>query len=338
VPSHAGRQQRTAAAPRALAHRPERLLDHLRRVLRTRHYSPRTEIAYVGWVRRFVRFHGLTHPRAMGEREVEGFLSHLAVEGKVTPSTQNQALAALVFLYRHVLALPLAIPDHATRAKGRPRLPVVLSREEVRAVLARLRGTAALVALLLYGSGLRLLECLTLRIKDVDVARGEIVVRSGKGGKDRRTVLPDSARDRLDAHMAGVRALHARDLARGSGRVALPHALDRKLAAAATEWRWQWLFPARRSHRDAATGARMRHHLHETAMQRAMAAAVRSSGLTKRATCHTLRHSFATHLLEDGYDIRTVQELLGHSDVRTTMIYTHVLNRGGRGVRSPADR
>ena len=318
--------------------RSERLLDRLRRVLRTRHYSARTETAYVAWVRRYVRFHGLTHPAALGERDVEAFLSHLAVTHRVAPSTQNQALAALLFLYRDVLALPIAVPEHTVRAKAHPRLPVVLSRDEVREVLGRLRGTPALVALLLYGSGLRLLECLTLRVKDVDVAGGEILVRAGKGGKDRRTVLPDSARAPLAAQLAITRRLHDRDLARGRGRVALPHALAAKLPAAAREWRWQWLFPARRAYADAATGERMRHHLHESAMQRAMALAVRASGIQKRATCHTLRHSFATHLLEDGYDIRTVQELLGHADVRTTMIYTHVLNRGGRGVRSPADR
>jgi integron integrase len=317
--------------------RPERLLDRLRRVLRTRHYSVRTEAAYVAWVRRYVRFHGLAHPSTLGEREVEAFLSHLAVDARVAPSTQNQALAALLFLYRDVLALPLGVPEHAVRAKARPRLPVVLSREEVRAVLARLHGAPALVALLLYGSGLRLLECLSLRVKDVDVAGGEIVVRAGKGGKDRRTVLPAAARAPLATQLAAVRRLHERDLARGGGLAPLPHALSVKLPAAAREWRWQWIFPARRRYVDPVSGARMRHHLHESAMQRAMAVAVRESGVSKRATCHTLRHSFATHLLEDGYDIRTVQELLGHADVRTTMIYTHVLNRGGRGVRSPAD-
>jgi len=280
----------------------------------------------------------MTHPSAMGEREVEQYLSHLAVDGKVAPATQNQALAALLFLYRDVLGIPLSMPEHAVRAKGHPRLPVVLSRDEVRAVLGALRGTPALVGLLLYGGGLRLLECLTLRIKDVDVAGGEILVRSGKGGKDRRTVLAERARVPLDAHLQVVRRLHDRDLARGGGRVALPHALDRKFPAAAMEWRWQWIFPARRAYLDVESGDRRRHHLHESVMQRAMTVAVRSAGLTKRATCHTLRHSFATHLLEDGYDIRTVQELLGHADVRTTMIYTHVLNRGGRGVRSPADR
>jgi len=315
----------------------ERLLAQLRRTLRVRHYSRRTEDAYVGWVRRFVRFHGLRHPSALGEPEVARFLSALAIEGRVAPPTQNQALAALLFLYRQVLRLPLALPEHTVRAKARPRLPVVLTRPEVGAILARLHGSPALVATLLYGSGLRLLECLTLRVQDGDLARGELVVRSGKGAKDRRTVLPDSARPAFERHLAGRRLLHARDLARGEGLVPLPYALARKLPGAASSWGWQWVFPARRRYRDPASSALMRSHLHPTVIQRAVARAVREAGVTRRASCHTFRHCFATHLLEDGYDIRTVQELLGHKDVRTTMIYTHVLNRGGRGVRSPAD-
>jgi integron integrase len=315
----------------------ERLLAQLRRTLRVRHYSRRTEDAYVGWVRRFVRFHGLRHPSTLGEPEVARFLSALAIEGRVAPPTQNQALAALLFLYRQVLRLPLALPEHTVRAKARPHLPVVLTRAEVRAILARLHGSPALVATLLYGSGLRLLECLTLRVQDVDLARGELVVRAGKGAKDRRTVLPDSVRTALERHLAARELLHARDLARGEGLVPLPYALARKLPGAASSWSWQWVFPARRRYRDPASSALMRSHLHATVIQRAVARAVRETGLTKRATCHTFRHCFATHLLEDGYDIRTVQELLGHKDVRTTMIYTHVLNRGGRGVRSPAD-
>ena len=324
----------------------DRLLPRVATALRVRHYSERTVEAYCGWVRRFVRFSGLRHPRDLGEREVERFLTHLAVEARVAPPTQNQALAALLFLYRHVLALPLALPEHAVRAKARPRIPVVLGREEVWAVLdAVARGpagrTPALVAMLLYGAGLRLAEALALRVKDVDLAGGELTVRAGKGGKDRRTMLPDVARAPLREHLARVRALHGRDLARGLGRVALPHALARKLPEAGRDWRWQWVFPARRRYQDPATGELVRHHLHESVVQRAVTAAVRAAGITKKASCHTLRHSFATHLLEDGYDIRTVQELLGHKDLKTTTIYTHVLlsqGRNGLGVRSPADR
>ena len=316
----------------------EPLLRQLRRTIRTRHYSRHTEEAYAAWVKRFVRFHGLRHPRELGEREVEQFLSHLAVAGRVAPATQNQALAALLFLYREVLRLPLSVPEATVRAKRRPRLPIVLTRAEVWHVLRTLRGTPALVGLLLYGAGLRLNEALGLRVKDVDLGRGELLVRAGKGGKDRRTVLPESSHRPLEAHLAEVRHLHARDLATGGGRAPLPHALARKFPDAGRQWAWQFVFPAARRYVDGASQERIRHHLHETVMQRAMTRAVREAGLTKRATCHTLRHSFATHLLEDGYDIRTVQELLGHKDVRTTMIYTHVLNRGGRGVRSPADR
>ena len=310
----------------------------MRRVVRTRHYSARTEQAYTAWVRRFVQFNGMRHPSELGEADVERFLSSLAVDDRVAPPTQNQALAALLFLYRDVLRTPLAIPDGTVRAKGHRRIPQVLTRDEVWAVLRQLRGTPAVAALLLYGSGLRLLECLQLRVKDIDLARGEILVRAGKGGKDRHTLLPESAVIPLRRHLAAVHALHDRDLAAGGGRAPLPGALARKYPQAARDWRWQYVFPARQRYRDAATGEMCRHHLHESAIQRAVARAVRQSGITKRATCHTFRHSFATHLLEDGYDIRTVQELLGHSDVSTTMIYTHVLTRGGRGIRSPADR
>jgi integron integrase len=325
---------------------PARLLPQVATALRVRHYSERTVEAYCGWVRRFVRHHGLRHPRDLGEREVEQFLTHLAVDARVAPPTQNQALAALLFLYRDVLAMPLALPEHAVRARTRVRVPVVLSRAEVWAVVdaigrAPAGRTPALVATLLYGAGLRLSEALSLRVKDVDLAGGELTVRAGKGAKDRRAVLPDVAREPLRTHLARVRALHGRDLAQGLGRVALPHALARKLPTAGRDWRWQWVFPARRHYRDPATGEAVRHHLHESAVQRAVTAAVRATGLTKKASCHTFRHSFATHLLEDGYDIRTVQELLGHKDLKTTMIYTHVLQtqgRSGLGVRSPADR
>ena len=313
-----------------------RLTDEIRRVLRLRHYSWRTEATYVGWVRRFVRFHGGRHPRGLGAAEVEAFLSHLAVAGEVAAGTQNQAFAALLFLYRDVLGLPLGLPEHAVRAKHRPRVPVVLTRGEVWRVLDALAGVAALVATLLYRAGLRLCEALALRVQDVDLERGELLVRAGKGGKDRRTVLPVTAVPSMAAYLARVRTLHGGDARAGVG-VPLPHALDRKYPRAAGEWPWYWVFPARRTYR-APDGRRLRLPLHPSAVQRAVAAAVRTAGLSKRASCHTFRHSFATHLLEDGYDLRTVQELLGHRDVRTTMIYTHVLGAGGLGVRSPADR
>lgn len=316
-----------------------RLLTEVRRVLRLRHYSRRTEASYVGWVRRFVVFSGRRHPRDLGPLEVERFLSALAVDAGVAASTQNQAFAALLFLYRDVLGLPLALPDHAVRARHRPRAPVVLTRAEVWRVLDAFEARArvpALVTTLLYGGGLRLSEALGLRVQDVDLARGELLVRAGKGGKDRRTVLPAAVEGQLAAHLARVRALHARDTAAGVA-VPLPAALARKYPRAAAEWPWYWAFPARRAYR-APDGRRLRLPLHPSAVQRAMTAAVRAAGLAKRASCHTLRHSFATHLLEDGYDLRTVQELLGHRDVRTTMIYTHVLGAGGLAVRSPADR
>jgi integron integrase len=292
--------------------------------------------AYVGWVRRYVIFHGRTHPTALGPPAVAAYLSHLAHRG-VSASTQNQALGALLFLYRDVLGDPLPLTDGIVRAQRPHRLPTVLSRDEVRAVLAHLSGETRLAVLLLYGSGLRLLEALTLRVKDVDVGQGEIVVRGGKGDKDRRTVLSASVGAALTRHLERVRRLHQRDLADGGGGVQLPGALAMKYPHAPREWGWQWLFPASRLYRDPTSGERRRHHLHESAVQRAVREAVIRAGLTKPATCHTFRHSFATHLLESGYDIRTVQELLGHADVRTTMLYTHVLNRGARGVLSPAD-
>ena len=284
-----------------------------------------------------MRFHGMRDPKLMGEAEVTAFLTDLATRRHVSASTQNQALGAILFLYRDVLGRKLAWLDGVVRAKETGRLPVVLTHEEVRAVLGRLTGECWLVAMLLYGSGLRLQEALQLRVKDVDFGRREIRLRTGKGGKDRVTVLPDVVRQALQAHLEVVRRLHQKDLAEGGGAVALPGALDRKLAGAAREWAWQWVFPATRRYRDDATREVRRHHLDASGIQRVFHAAVLASGLSKRATCHTLRHSFATHLLEGGADIRTVQELLGHSDVRTTMIYTHVLNRGGLGVRSPAD-
>ena len=316
---------------------PRTLLGRLRAAVRARHYSPRTEESYVGWAKRFVVFHGRRHPDGLGEAEVRAFLDHLAEGDGVSASTQNQAVAALLFLYEAVLGRRLTLsPQGIVHAKELQRLPVVLNREEVRAVLARLRGVPRLVVLLLYGSGLRLLECLSLRVKDVDFQRGEIRVRGGKGGVDRVVPLPLRVQGPLAEHLARLRTRHARE-GGGGGRVALPGAFERKSPGAVAEWAWQWVFPATRTHRDLVSGEERRHHLHESAIQRAVRDAVRAAGIAKRATCHTFRHSFATHLLDAGSDIRTVQELLGHRDVRTTMIYTHVLNRGGLGVRSPAD-
>lgn len=315
-----------------------RLLSQVAAALQVRHYSPRTVKAYVAWVRRYVRFHGLRHPSGLGAADVGAFLSDLATVGRVSASTQNQAHAAILFLYREVLEQPLEPVAALVHAKRPRRLPVVLTRAEVRMVLDRLGGQSALAGMLLYGSGLRLLEALTLRVKDVDLSRRELIVRDGKGQKDRVTVLPSAAVTVLRHHLADVQLAHAAEVAAGAGRVALPGALARKYPTASCEWGWQWVFPAARQYRDPTTGERRRHHMHPSVLQRAVRDAALRAGLTKRVTCHTFRHSFATHLLEDGYDIRTVQELLGHTDVRTTMIYTHVLNRGGLGVRSPADR
>ena len=315
-----------------------KLLERLRAEVRARHYSPRTEKAYAQWIRRFVRFHGLRHPRELGEAEVEAFLSDLALRRGGSASTQNQALAAVLFLYRRVLRTPLPWVQNVVRAKRPVRLPIVLTREEVRQLLGALEGTPRLVAMLLYGGGLRLIEAIRLRVQDLDAARGEVMVRAGKGDKDRRTILAQAAIGPLRDHLRVVHAGHRRDLDDPHGvRVALPGAVARKYPGAEREWVWRWVFPAARLHEDRA-GQLWRHHIHPTRIQRAVREAVQRAGLEKRASCHTLRHSFATHLLEDGYDIRTVQELLGHRDVTTTMIYTHVLNRGGRGVKSPVDR
>jgi integron integrase len=313
------------------------LLDQLRTALRARHYSRRTEEAYSLWVRRYVRFHGLRHPAEMGEPEINAFLTHLAVAEHVSAATQTQALSALLFLYRRVLGRKIGELGDLVRASQPRRLPVVLTRGEVKSLLASLDGDRWLMASLMYGSGLRLMECLRLRVLDLEPSRAEILVRDGKGGKDRVTMLPRALRPALKAQLTRARALHQRDLDEGWGQVPLPGALARKYPGAPADWRWQWVFPQQRRWRDHETGEEGRHHVHATIVQRAVKEAVCSAGIVKHATCHTLRHSFATHLLEDGYDIRTIQELLGHKDVRTTMIYAHVLNRGGQGVRSPMD-
>ena len=315
-----------------------RLLERVRVALRARHYSRRTEIAYCGWVRRFVLFHGRRHPSAMGEEEIAAFLNHLADKSEVAASTQNQALHALLFLYRQVLKRDIGLVPGLTPAKRGRRVPVVLSVSEVRLILTKMKGVSRLCASLMYGSGLRLSECTSLRIKDIDFDRGEILVRAGKGDKDRRVPLPRLTVRALRVQIDRARQRFERDL---RGRVmgsTLPAALDRKIPSAERDWRWQFLFPASRTYNDEETGKLRRHHIHDSAIQRAVAEAVAASGVSKRASCHTLRHSFATHLLESGSDIRSIQELLGHSSLQTTMIYTHVLNKGGLGVVSPADR
>ena len=314
-----------------------RLLDQVRAQIRLRHYSIRTESQYVQWVKRFVLFHGKRHPRAMGAPEVEAFLSHLAVEGHVASATQNQALSALLFLYRQVLGIELPWLDEMVRAKRPQRLPVVLTRGEVQRVLERMDGVYSLLARLLYGTGMRLMEVIRLRVKDVDFAQGEILIRDGKGAKDRVTMLPEGVSADLREHLQRRKLVFEDDLRAGKASVYLPDALARKYPAASTSWPWQYVFVAGSYSVDPRSGVERRHHLDEKLLQRAMKKAVLASGIDKPATPHMLRHSFATHLLDGGYDIRTVQELLGHADVSTTMIYTHVLQRGGRGVRSPLD-
>jgi integron integrase len=314
-----------------------KLLDQVRAKIRFKHYSIRTEQAYTDWIKRFILHFGKRHPREMGAAEVGQFLTHLAVEGRVSASTQNQARCALLFLYKEVLETELPWLDDVEQAKAPRRLPVVLNRDEVQAILSRLRGTHWLIASLLYGTGMRILEGLRLRVQDIDFKRREILIRDGKGAKDRVTMLPVTLVAVLKAHLQKVKELHDGDLAQGFGEVYLPFALERKYPNAAREWGWQYVFPSAKLSVDPRSGKTRRHHVQEQAIQRAVKQAVRDAGLTKAATPHTLRHSFATHLLESGYDIRTVQELLGHSDVSTTMIYTHVLNKGGKGVNSPLD-
>ena len=314
-----------------------KLLDQVRGKIRLKHYSIRTEEAYLGWIKRFVLFQHKRHPEEMGAAEVEAFLMHLAVEGKVSASTQNQAKAALLFLYREVLEIQLPWLDDVEQAKVPSRLPVVLTQAEVKNLLDRMKGTHQLMASLLYGTGMRLMEGMRLRVKDLEFERHELVVRDGKGQKDRMTMLPDSVIGPLKAHLERVKALHQDDLQAGYGSVYLPDALERKYPNAGREWGWQYVFPSTKLSVDPRSGVTRRHHADEKSIQRAMKQALRDAGIAKPASPHTLRHSFATHLLQGGYDIRTVQELLGHKDVATTMIYTHVLNRGGRGVRSPLD-
>ena len=314
-----------------------KLLDQVRDVLRRRHYSYQTEKSYVQWIRRFVVFHNMKAPRDMGAPEVEAFLTHLAVHQKVAPSTQNQALSALVFLYREVYQRDTNWGLDAERATPTRYLPTVLTMEEVQRILKLLPGVYQLIAKVLYGSGLRLNEGLTLRVKDLDFAQSQIIVRNAKGRESRATILPSSLMEPLTQHLRWVKQIHQQDLEQGCGSVYLPYALERKYPNAEREWIWQYVFPAYSRSIDPRSGICRRHHLHESGLQKALKQAVRTMGIEKRVSCHTFRHSFATHLLQNGYDIRTIQELLGHKDVKTTMIYTHVLNRGGRGVRSPLD-
>jgi integron integrase len=314
-----------------------KLLDRVRWHLRVKRYSLRTEKVYIDWIRRFILFHGKRHPESMGEEEIARFLSYLAIERQVAASTQNQAFSALLFLYQHVLDRKLDFIDGVERVRRPPKLPVVFTPDEARAVLARLKGDYRLMAHLLYGSGLRLLECLRLRVKDVDFGYRQITVREGKGMRERVTLLPNRLCRPLQAHLTRVKELHRQDLARGGGAVYLPSALHRKYPHAAREWRWQYVFPAEKISVDPRSGEKRRHHAGEKNLQNAVKEAIRASGIAKAASCHTFRHSFATHLLENGSDIRTVQELLGHKEVATTMIYTHVCNRPGLTVRSPVD-
>jgi integron integrase len=314
-----------------------KLLDQVRDVMRLKHYSLRTEQAYVNWIRRYILFHHKRHPQDMGEDEIRSFLTHLAVKENIAASTQTVALSALLFLYRYVLKREMGFVKNIERAQKPKRVPVVFTKAETMQVLSRLDGTIYLVATLLYGAGLRLMEAVRLRVKDIDFESNQITVRDGKGEKDRVTMLPEVVKLKLLEHLDRIRLQHGDDLRGDGGDVYLPYALARKYPQAATEWNWQYVFPAGKASVDPRGGNKRRHHISEDAVQRAIKLAVRKAGVAKNGSSHTFRHSFATHLLEDGYDIRTIQELLGHKDVRTTMIYTHVLNKGGRGVRSPLD-
>ena len=317
---------------------PPKLLDRVRWHLRAKHYSIRTEEAYTDWIRRFILFHRKRHPIDMGEQEIAAFLTHLAVDRHVAASTQNQALSALLFLYQEVLGRKLDFIGNVERVRRPAKLPVVFTREEAQAVLARLKGDYRIMAGLLYGSGLRLMECARLRVKDVDFGYNRITVRDGKGLRERVALLPNQVRPELRAHIERVKQLHRQDLARGGGKVYLPFGLRRKYPSAERAWAWQYVFPAAKISVDPRSHETRRHHVQEKNLQNAVKMAIRQAGIAKAASCHTFRHSFATHLLENGYDIRTVQELLGHKDVSTTMIYTHVLNKPGLGVRSPLDQ
>jgi integron integrase len=337
-PADATAPSRDAAAPPADASPPPRLLDQVRREIRARHYSPRTESTYLHWIVRYIRFHGRRHPRDLSEEHLGAFLSSLANDRHVAAATQNQALSALLFLYKSVLRVELPWLTGITRARRPRRLPVVLTREEVNALLSRLDGTDALMARLMYGTGIRLNECLQLRVKDVDLARGQLTVRQGKGAKDRVTMFPQSLVNQMAAHLDDIQRIFRGDRAAGVPGVELPYALEVKKPRAGESWGWHWVFPQDHLSIDPRTGIRRRHHRYDQTFQRALHRAAERAGIVKPLSSHTLRHSFATHLMEAGYDIRTVQELLGHKDVSTTMIYTHVLNRGGRGVVSPLDR
>jgi integron integrase len=321
-----------------MSKQPVKLLDQVRQKIRLRHYSIRTEEAYVNWAKRFILFHNKKHPKEMGRKEVEAFLTHLAVDGKVAASTQNQAFNALLFLYEKVLGLDVFHEIDALRAKQPERLPTVLTFEETMAVIDSMSGVFQLIVKVLYGSGLRGIECVRLRVKDVDFKMNQIIVRNGKGQKDRATMLPEEVKEPLQNHLVYVKKIHEKDLREGHGSVYLPYALARKYKNAEKAWAWQYVLPSKTISTDPRSGIKRRHHIHLSSLNANIRKAAKTADITKSISSHTFRHSFATHLLEDGYDIRTIQELLGHKDVSTTMIYTHVLNRGGRAVRSPLDR
>lgn len=314
-----------------------KLIDQVRNVIRTKHYSIRTEQAYTDWIKRYILFHGKQHPDKLNEQHISEFLTHLAVQRKVASSTQNQALCAIVFLYRDILQIPIGEFENLTRAKRPEKLPVVFTGDEVKQILLQLNGVHWLMGQLIYGAGLRVMECVRLRVKDIDFEYRQVLVRNGKGNKDRVTMLPNLIIDELKRHLLKSKKIHENDLAAGFGEVYLPYALEKKYKTANRDWAWQYVFPAYKRSTDPRSGIERRHHISETVPQRSVKQAIRNAGIHKAGSCHSLRHSFATHLLESGYDIRTVQELLGHKNVSTTMIYTHVLNRGGKGVQSPVD-